>query len=487
MAARENQGYLIAVIILVLLTLVLALAAFLGMSKASENSDGNKQLTEDLEYQKKLVEAYEQQANILKALAGEFGPGVTEVGTMQDTLNRLPAGFDATRQQTLQGIADEAKAITEAYNKDMAGASAEDGAKPSWRQHIRNLVGIVAKKNDEFNIQVESAKRTNLEAQTKIAAKDNAMAALNDTVTKLQADVADANKRSLEKEKILQGKLDEAVAGNDKVNKDFAAHRQEADEKFAEVSNDLKLETTKTATLKATINRLTRKVFDRPDGTILKVATALRTVYIDLGVVDGLTNNQTFAIYDKDVTNFEEGQHKAMIEVTKVFPDRAEARITFENPTDPILTGDHILTATWDPGYAVPFALAGRFDLDGDIYDDTQKLIQMINRNGGKVVAYHDDDGNIKGKIDSSVRFLVYGDAPVSGADAERPEAARAIIIAMQQMRDEATANTVLEIDLQKLLNRMGVRAKPKTIQYEKRIGGFRDRNPSDTLKNKDN
>ena len=59
--------------------------------------------------------------------------------------------------------------------------------------------------------------------------------------------------------------------------------------------------------------------------------------------------------------------------------------------------------------------------------------------------------------------------------------------MAMQQMKEEAVTNTVEEIDLQKLLNRMGVRAKPKTIQYEKRIGGFRERNPSDTLKNKDN
>ena len=39
MAARENQGYLIAVIVLVLLSLILALLAFLGWSSANENSD----------------------------------------------------------------------------------------------------------------------------------------------------------------------------------------------------------------------------------------------------------------------------------------------------------------------------------------------------------------------------------------------------------------------------------------------------------------
>ncbi|MDG1873119.1 MAG: hypothetical protein P8J27_04355 [Mariniblastus sp.] len=487
MAARENQGYLIAVIILVLLTLVLALAAFLGMSKASENSDSNKQLNKDLEYNKKLVQAYELQANILKALAGDFGPAVSEVGTLQDALNGLPRGFDATRQQTLQGIADEAKSITESYNKDMAGTSSDDGGKTSWRQHIRNLIILVGKKNDEADIQVKSAKRTLLETKAELQNKTNAMSALEATNTKLLEDVADANARSLEKEKTLKNKLDEAVDGNDRVNREFAAFRQQADEKETDLGEKLKVAEADKDKLKTKLNQLTRKVFDRPDGTILKVASALRTVYIDLGSVDGLTNNQTFSVYDKDVTNFEEGQYKAMVEVTKVFRDRAEARINLENPTNPILTGDHILTATWDPGYAVEFALAGRFDLDGDIYDDTQRLVQMINRNGGKVVAWHDDNGNIKGKVDSSVRFLVIGDPPVSGANSENPEAARAIVMAMQQMKEEAVTNTVEEIDLQKLLNRMGVRAKPKTIQYEKRIGGFRERNPSDTLKNKDN
>ena len=74
MAARENQGLLIAVIILVLLTLVLALAAFLGLSKAGENADSNAQFEADVAYYKKLSEGYQNQAELLKALAGDFWP-----------------------------------------------------------------------------------------------------------------------------------------------------------------------------------------------------------------------------------------------------------------------------------------------------------------------------------------------------------------------------------------------------------------------------
>jgi hypothetical protein len=151
------------------------------------------------------------------------------------------------------------------------------------------------------------------------------------------------------------------------------------------------------------------------------------------------------------------------------------------------LTNDLILTATWDPGFSVPIALAGRFDLDGDIYDDTDKLVQMIKRNGGTVVAKHDAQGNIEGQMDANVRYFVKGEAPKAGAQAEEGERRDtvAIVQAMQEMEKMAEKNTIQVIDLQKLLNRMGVRGKPKTTKIEDRMGGFK-RGPKDTLKDAD-
>ena len=479
MAARENQGLLIAVIILVLLTLVLALAAFLGLSKASENSDSKIQFEADVAYYKKLSEGYQNQAEILKALAGDFGPDVASAPGLLDSIGRLPSGFQGSQQTTLQGIADESQRIFDAYQKDMAG-TASDGGEASWRQLNRDLLSLVAKKNSEYHIQVKNSQRTNLDADTKISAALKTNAALQETLTKSQDELVAEKKRSLEKEAELKDALANSVSGNEKVNKEFAAFRQVADENIQAAKNLQSQLAQENASLKTQINELTREDFDRADGKIINVSAGLRKVYINLGSNHGLTNNQTFTIYDREVTNFEKGRHKAKIEVTKVLPFRAEARITEENRVSPILSGDHVLTATWDPGYSVPIALAGVFDLDGDIYDDTQKLIQMVKRNGGKVVASHDEDGVIQGKIDSSIRYLVVGDSPSSGDPGRRPEAARAIVIAMQQMREDAKANTVELIDLQKLLNRMGVRARPKTVQYEKRIGGFRERGPGD-------
>jgi len=119
--------------------------------------------------------------------------------------------------------------------------------------------------------------------------------------------------------------------------------------------------------------------------------------------------------------------------------------------------------------------------LDGDGFSDLDKLIQLIKRNGGEVVAWHDDDGNIQGKIDSSVRYLVLGEAPSIG-----PDANPAVVRAMAKMEGQADENTVQPISLQKLLNRMGIRSKPKMEKIDRRIGEFQKRSPDDTLKSSD-
>ena len=57
MAARENQGYLIAIIVLVLLSLVLAVTAFLGIQKAYEKADSAASLDAKLQVSRKIAEA----------------------------------------------------------------------------------------------------------------------------------------------------------------------------------------------------------------------------------------------------------------------------------------------------------------------------------------------------------------------------------------------------------------------------------------------
>ena len=495
MAARENQGYLIAVIILVLLTLILALAAFLGLSKAGENSTARQDAEKRLEFSKKLSDAYQSKARILEALVGDFGPAVAEVETEIQSINGLAASreLDAGEKAQIQTIYDRVVEIHDAYKKDMLGSNTtEDGApvqEQTWRSWNRSLITLVAKKNNDNKIAFSQSKLAEDEAASKIDQMKNQLETNQQSLKDLNEQLAAEKKRGLEKEAELKSKLDEAVAGNEAVNKQYKDLQDKSSKALREIENQIAEIRTENEGLKTKINVYEREVFDRPDGQVVQVSPRLKSVFINIGSADGLTPARKFSIYSQDVIDFDKDLHKAKIEVTRVYPYRAEARITEEDPVNPILSGDHILTATWDPGFSVPIALCGTFDLDGDQFDDRDKLIQIIERNGGTVVATHDDEGNVIGKIDSSVRYLVVGDPPSLAEDAGQgmKRNSSAIMTAMRDMQEAAEKNTVDIIDQQKLLSRMGVRARPKTVQFDRRIGGFPKRQPSDASAGSDN
>ena len=210
------------------------------------------------------------------------------------------------------------------------------------------------------------------------------------------------------------------------------------------------------------------------DGEIVRTARASESVFIDIGTLDGARANLTFAVYDRLANDFEKGRHKAMIEITEVLgPRLSKARVTDEDPLNPILTKDQILSATFDRGDAVNIALGGFFDLDGDGFSDVEKLKQKIIRNGGRVVASHDEDGNITGEIDSTTRFFVLGPTPKTGI--------RAVAKAMEEMKAQAEGNSVDIIDIRKLQNWMGVHNRAKIERMDERIGsdGFQQRSPN--------
>ncbi len=101
----------------------------------------------------------------------------------------------------------------------------------------------------------------------------------------------------------------------------------------------------------------------------------------------------------------------------------------------------------------------------------------MVKLNGGDVRVFHDEQGNITGTVDPSIRYLVLGTAPVEG-----PEANPEVVEAMKIMEEQARLSTVQVIDLRKLLNWMGVHGRAKV----EKLGGIKEefqiRQPSDAV-----
>jgi hypothetical protein len=242
---------------------------------------------------------------------------------------------------------------------------------------------------------------------------------------------------------------------------------------IAALNNEVAAQVAKYSEAKARLDRYEKENWDLADGKIVRVARTDSKVFINLGLKDGLKTTRTFSVYDALTTNFEKGNPKASIEVTRVWDHQAEARITNEDPLKPILEGDQLINPVWDPGYSVPIALAGVFDLDSDGFDDRDRLIQLIQQNGGTVVSYHDSEGNIVGEVNSATRWFVMGDSPAMDTDVN-PE----VIRAMRKMSDAAEKYQIQEIDTRKLLNWMGQHSQPKIERLDRNIGSqFRGQN----------
>ena len=145
--------------------------------------------------------------------------------------------------------------------------------------------------------------------------------------------------------------------------------------------------------LKSSSARTSRKVLKWPTAVFLGSIRTARFGSI-LGTADSLRRQVTFSVFDADLHDAAKSKKKGSIEVTRLLSDHmAEARITKDDPKNPILTGDNIYSQIWHRGKKLHFALTGLIDIDGDGQSDLQLARDLIELNGGIVDAYLDEAG----------------------------------------------------------------------------------------------
>ncbi|MDA7925482.1 hypothetical protein N9B46_01425 [Mariniblastus sp.] len=106
MAARENQGYLVAVIILVILLLCLGLSTFLADAGRRQSAESLKTTQDKLAANEAVLESYRAKSNVLEALVGDFGPSVAEVEAEIQTIKQTSAkpSLSADSKEIVNGI-----------------------------------------------------------------------------------------------------------------------------------------------------------------------------------------------------------------------------------------------------------------------------------------------------------------------------------------------------------------------------------------------
>ncbi len=459
MALRENQVYQIGLIISVMLTVVLALLAFFGFSSASQADARVKDLDGRLKKESAVRVSAESAVKAMKIMIGT-GDG----GSLEEAITEISD----------EALRNDIAAVQVLYNQDLQlfASTSDDQSKRSWRGVVENLVSTVNQTNNQLRLAAENVAQANSERDEMVKAANDRANSLQNQVTTLTARVADLQTQLTTTKQDFETQLANAENAHRegiKSHTDMIANlTARRDALVTEIETKERVLTSKIIQLQ----QYERKKFLVPDGRVVDVSPTTGKVYINLGFDDGLHRKISFSVFGRDV-ELEAGLEKAVIEVTNILGSHsAEARILRQSDRDPILPSDQIVTATWEPGgYQVPVAISGVIDFDGDGESDLERLKGLILKNHGKIAAFMDEEGNIKGKIDLDTRYLIVGNEPQDGRLRQ----------AFSDLDSAANKFRVQKISVREFLHLNGFHPEP-TIRsldtLETNVDGFRARRP---------
>jgi hypothetical protein len=427
MPARQDQTLQIFLIIFIFAFLVSAVVAYLGWRGYSEADARAVALDASLKTKTTEAEGAKTDLEDMRQLMG--------VARTDTTADAKKTG-EADMKTYGSGIADEAsrtyrKVLETVYADLMASSAREAKQKAEFSEQAKTLLAV----KSEAQKQMEKSDDARKKAEEDAASQRNAFAEFRRTLEKAQGDV----QKSLDDQRTnYEGQITKNTARikelEDQITKLARANRNLIEQRKDEPGS-----------------------FEVADGRISWV-NQNGTVWINLGTGDSLRRQVTFSVFDADQHDAAKAAKKGSIEVTRLLDDHmAEARITKDDPTNPILNGDNIYSQVWHRGKKLHFALTGLVDIDGDGVSDMQQARDLIELNGGIVDAYLKEDGKMEGEITANTRYLVLGDVPDSAAKS-------ATIQGYHDMSKTASSLGVQTITLPQFIDQMGFKPQDRTV-----------------------
>ncbi len=427
MAARQDQGLVFTLIAFVILFIIAFVAAYVGWKSYGDS----------------------------ETRAADLDNRLREAQTAQTTL-----AAESQEYRGMMGVGenDSAEDVKKTFDEDMKRYGANFGED---RQSYRNIVEYLAKENEAISSREVAAKDQLKEL------KDRLLAIEGENEKKVAQYFAEANsaKEDAATERDHHKKDRDALERTKQELQDNL-DKQEAryEEQLAGINAQLKELTVNLTKSELAKENLLSEVsksaesFEVPDGRVSWVNQD-GTVWINLGAADALRRQITFSVFDADALDPAKTAEKGSIEVTRILGDHmAEARITNDDPRNPILTGDQIYSQVWHRGKTLRFALTGIIDLDGDGRSDMKLARDLVELNGGTVDAYLGDDGKPVGEITVNTRYLVLGEHPEGGNQAE-------LQVGWTTMSTDAQTNGVERITLDKFLNQIGYAPDDRVVK----------------------
>jgi hypothetical protein len=433
MAARDNQGLQIALIIFVLLTISLSVSTYM--------------------YFRKMEEA-EVSA---KAASTKTTDAITKQTAAEQENIELKKVLGAGPRDTVKSILDSHKEDMKAYGGNFKEAD----------QHYRQLAKYLHAELAASDARFVDAKRREDDLKAKIAADEKGKVAeiaqfkanLDKSVADLKTE-RDSFNESREQFKKELASLQKVVATVRRESEDGT--KKSTDEiqnvasqvqKLDKINHDLK-------------EKLVEKeyVADLPRGKITFVNQRGRVVWLNVGSADGVRRQVTFKVLAADETNVVSGKKKGSVEVTRLLDKHlSEARILDDDLSNPIMPNDQIFTPIWVPGRVQHFALVGFMDIDGDHESDRRKIKDLIAVSGGVLDAEVTDDGKLEGEMTINTRYLVMGDRPTDKS------ASADFLKSYSKIIGEADALGIKKVSLEQFLDNVGYQSEEHTVAMDNR------------------
>lgn len=443
MAGRDSQGLQIALILFVMVSVVLAVTTFVFYRGAEES---RKTAADALAKSKIASDSFNNENFKNQYLLHILGAATLS----DDQLTSVMANLAA--DETIQTIDKAFQDAMSTYGEGL------DKSELNYTNLPRNLILAVSKKNREYTLLASDMQKLRIKddelmksERERADAAEADMQKAADTLATARVDFNTETTRVRDDNSNLKATFDNARA---KLDAALASETKKLSQRQADIQ---KLNTVIEDQSK-TIVEMRDEPFEVADGRITWVNQGSATVWINLGLADGLRRQTLFSVYDMAENGVSRSERKASIEVTKVLDQHlAEARIVRDVPADPILPGDQVFSPAWRPGRKIRFALAGKLDIDGDRRSDRDLIRNLLTMSGAVIDAEVHDDGSVEGELSTSTRYLVRGDRPTEGSDSKS-------LAAYSSMISKAGEYGVEIIPIDKLLSWMGYNPEVRSL-----------------------
>jgi hypothetical protein len=439
MAARQDQSQTIIIVVCSILILVLAIVAYLtwseGKKSAAEAAELSTQKTQAENAARQKVQEAEQ---MLSMLGMDSGATFTEV---QERYEADKKQFMSTFEEGTQTYRNALDYLSTEIAKT---AQQENEAKKQVKSLEQQLVTLEAEKDAQIKERDDALNKANQDLaseRTRFKEERDRIAAREKSLVQQLAEAKAASEQQVSAAKASQTQAEDALTKAERSRSTLLAERKQ-ENPSSEIA----------------------------DGQITYVNQGTQTAWIDLGEADSLRRQVTFSVFDSALSDAAKAEKKGSVEVTRLLGEHiAEAKITSDDPRNPILPGDRIYSQVWQRGKALRFGLTGFIDIDGDGVSDLQRVKDLIAMNGATLDVSLEEDGTVDGEMTVDTRYLVLGESPDQPSKAVFRDG-------YQQMSREANNLGVETISLPDFLNRIGYKPAESTVRFS---GGSGESSPA--------